>query len=168
MPEIVLETYIHAEVQLVFDLCRSVDMHKFSTRQTKETAIAGVTSGLMGAGDTVTWRARHLGFYQTLTVRITQFNSPYFFKDVIQKGIFTKMEHQHSFEADGDMVCMKDIFTYKAPLGILGKLADILFLENYMRNFLIQRNLLIKEVAESGAGEQLLSNTPDTNNKKPL
>ena len=45
---------------------------------------------------------------------------------------------------------MKDIFEYKSPLGFLGKIADFLFLERYMRNFLIERNTMIKEFAESG------------------
>ncbi|NJM41916.1 MAG: hypothetical protein HC853_14760 [Anaerolineae bacterium] len=36
-------------------------------------AIAGVTSGLIGLGQEVTWRARHFGIWQSLTVRITEF-----------------------------------------------------------------------------------------------
>ena len=43
---------------------------------------------------------------------------------------------------------MKDIFNYKSPLGILGKLADSLFLEEYMRNLLLVRNEVVKGYAE--------------------
>ena len=44
---------------------------------------------------------------------------------------------------------MTDIFDYNSPLWILGKIADALFLEKYMREMLAERNDLIKRVAES-------------------
>lgn len=67
MPRIYLETRISAPVEIVFDLSRSIDLHKISTEHTKEEAIAGKTSGLIALGETVTWRAKHLGFTQNLT-----------------------------------------------------------------------------------------------------
>jgi len=48
---------------------------------------------------------------------------------------------------------MRDVFDYTSPLGWLGILADHLFLESYMREFLMKRNLLIKEVAEAYSSE---------------
>ncbi len=50
---------------------------------------------------------------------------------------------------------MTDIFTYQAPLGLLGRLADKLFLEKYMTGFLEKRNELIKEFAELGKMPEL-------------
>jgi hypothetical protein len=43
---------------------------------------------------------------------------------------------------------MTDVFDYVAPLGVLGKLADRLFLERYMRRLLEERNAVIKRMAE--------------------
>jgi hypothetical protein len=43
---------------------------------------------------------------------------------------------------------MKDVFDYTSPLGVLGKIADVLFLEKYMRNLLTVRNEVVKEYAE--------------------
>jgi hypothetical protein len=40
------------------------------------------------------------------------------------------------------------VFDYVAPLGVLGKLADRLFLERYMRRLLEERNAVIKRMAE--------------------
>ena len=71
MPLIVLETRIRAPRERVFDLARSIDAHQSSTSGTSERAVAGVTSGLIGLGEEVTWRARHLGVTQHLTVRAT-------------------------------------------------------------------------------------------------
>ena len=70
MPMILLETVIAAPPEVVFDLARSIDAHQESTRQTAERAVAGVTTGLLGPGEEVTWEARHFGIKQRLTVRI--------------------------------------------------------------------------------------------------
>ena len=79
MPVIHLETLINAPIDVVFNLSRSIDLHKISTAHTNEQAIAGVTTGLIGMGERVTWRAKHVGFTQKLTSTITSFNAPYFF-----------------------------------------------------------------------------------------
>jgi len=42
-----------------------------------------------------------------------------------------------------------DVFDYTSPLGILGRMADRLFLVQYMRRLLEERNAIIKTVAES-------------------
>src|SRR5690606_24024605 len=81
MERIYLETIINAPIERVFDLARSIDLHKLSALNTNEKAIAGKTSGLINEGETVTWRAKHLGIYQILTVQITKLERPYFFED---------------------------------------------------------------------------------------
>jgi hypothetical protein len=81
MPFIELTTFIHAPIDRCFDLARSIDLHKLSTQGTEEEAIAGVTSGLIGKGEQVTWKAKHFGITQKLTSRITVFEYPYHFRD---------------------------------------------------------------------------------------
>ena len=75
MPVIELSTLISAPRERVFDLARSIDAHQDSTGGTSERAIAGVTRGLIGPNDEVTWEARHLGLRQRLTVRVTEFDA---------------------------------------------------------------------------------------------
>lgn len=72
MAKIYLETLINADIQKVFDLSRNIDFHQESTAKTNEKAIPGKTSGLIELGETVTWRAQHLGFYQALTTKIIE------------------------------------------------------------------------------------------------
>jgi ligand-binding SRPBCC domain-containing protein len=157
MPLISLSIDINAPIERVFDLARSIYVHKISTKHTNETAIAGKTSGLIELNDTVTWRAKHLGFYQTLTSKITQYNKPYFFEDCMLEGIFAGFQHQHIFEKiDDNKTMMKDEFNYTSPFGMIGKIADKLFLENYMRNLLIKRNDVIKEIAEGEDWREIL------------
>ncbi|WP_312189990.1 SRPBCC family protein [Sphingobacterium sp.] len=151
MPQLILDTVIEAPLKVVFDLARSIDVHMYSTKETGEKAVEGVTTGLIEVGQTVRWRARHLGVKQTLTVQITAMEKPYYFEDKMIQGVFQSMDHQHHFEelADGK-VLMRDIFNFSAPFGVLGRFVEWLFLTAYMRRFLEERNQSIKEVAESG------------------
>ncbi|MFZ4862931.1 SRPBCC family protein [Sphingobacterium sp. Mn56C] len=159
MPQLILETKIKAPLLRVFDLARSIDLHMESTEGTHEVAIAGVTSGLIKAGEIVKWRAKHLGVYQTLTVEITKMERPYFFEDKMLQGAFKSMQHQHIFEERegvGDVI-MRDIFTFYAPFGFLGRVVEWLFLTRYMRIFLEKRNQVIKRVAESDAWKNFVN-----------
>lgn len=149
MPVINLETKISAPIERVFDLSRSIDLHTKSTSKTNERAIAGRTSGLINLNETVTWRAKHFGVYQTLTSKITQFERPFHFRDSMERGIFKRIDHDHFFEEIAGGTLMRDKFDYAAPLWILGNLADLLFLEKYMTRFLQERNRLITKIAES-------------------
>lgn len=149
MTKIHLETLINADIQTVFDLSRNIDFHQKSTSKTNEKAIAGKTSGLIELGETVTWRAKHLGFYQTLTTKIIQIESPKMFTDIMIKGAFKSMRHQHIFREERGETLMIDFFEFESPFGILGKIVNQLFLKNYLKSFLIERNRMIKEIAES-------------------
>lgn len=151
MPVITLHTHIKASAEVVFNLSRSVDLHTISTAQTKEKAIAGRTSGLMEYGETVTWEANHFGIRQKLGSQITEYRFPDYFADEMIQGIFKRFRHNHIFEYDSQngITTMTDVFDYESPLGWLGKLADVLFLERYMTNFLKERNRAIKEFAEN-------------------
>ena len=149
MPKINLTTTIEAPIERVFDLARSIDLHKLSTKKTNEEAVGGKTSGLIELGETVTWRAKHFNVYQKLTVKITEYDRPNMFRDVMLKGAFKSMKHLHKFEKNGNKTKMIDEFEFESPFGLIGKLANSLFLKNYMTNFLIERNKELKTYAES-------------------
>ncbi|WEK17431.1 MAG: SRPBCC family protein [Candidatus Pedobacter colombiensis] len=148
MTVIKLQTYINADQQIVFDLSRNIDLHQISTKQTNEKAVAGRCSGLIELNETVTWQARHFGITQKLTSKITEFNNGNYFVDEMVKGIFKSIRHEHHFAKEGDGTLMTDVFNYVSPLGLLGKIADIIFLSDYLKNLLIKRNSVIKEYAE--------------------
>ncbi|OIQ17643.1 MAG: cell division protein [Flavobacterium sp. MedPE-SWcel] len=148
MPIIRLVTEIKAPKNIVFDLSRSIDLHVVSTAQTNEEAIAGRTSGLIGDGESVTWRAKHFGVTQLLTSRITVFEKPDYFVDEMVSGTFKSFKHEHIFNEENDVTIMTDIFDYKSPYGVLGRIADSLFLKSYMSNLLVKRNRVVKEFAE--------------------
>jgi ligand-binding SRPBCC domain-containing protein len=151
MPVITLVTRIAAPPERCFDLSRSVELHVASTRRSGETAVGGKTSGLLDLGDSVTWRARHFGIWQTLTSRMTMFDRPRHFRDSMVDGAFARFDHDHFFEAKGELTEMRDVFDFTSPLGPLGWIADTLVLTRYLRRFLEERNQVIREVAEGGA-----------------
>lgn len=149
MSKIYLETFIKADIQIVFDLARDIDLHQKSTSKTNEKAIAGKTSGLIENDETVTWRAKHLGFYQTHTSKIINMEKPFQFTDIMLKGTFKSLKHQHLFKKEGENTMMTDIFEFESPFGIVGKLFNRFFLKNYLKSFLLERNKLIKKAAEN-------------------
>lgn len=151
MPRIELVTTIHAPPALVFDLARDVDAHVASAEGTSERAVGGKTSGLLGAGDEVTWEARHLGVTQRLTSRIVAFEAPTYFRDAMVAGAFARFDHDHWFLPCEEGCLARDVFDYTSPLGPLGRIADALFLERYMRRFLETRMRILKEMAERAA-----------------
>ncbi len=156
MPIIKLQTTIQADKKIVFDLSRSIDLHQISTAHTSEKAIAGKVTGLIALDEVVTWEARHFGVVQQLTSRITEYDYPNYFVDEMVKGAFKRIRHEHHFTDEAGQTIVTDIFDYTSPLGLLGNLADVLFLKRYMTNLLKKRNLVIQEFAESGTWKEVL------------
>ena len=149
MPIIELTTVIRAPRERVFDLARSIDAHQDTTGGTEERAVAGVTHGLIGMGDEVTWEAQHFGIRQRLTVRITAFDRPNHFQDIMVSGAFKRMVHDHEFAEHPSGTLMRDRFEFQSPLGIVGRMAEVLFLKVYMCRFLVLRNEALNRLAES-------------------
>lgn len=157
MPLIQLETKINAAIEICFDLSRSIDLHKISTAKTKEAAIDGITEGLINYNEWVTWQATHFGIQQKLTSKITAYNRPFHFCDEQIKGVFKKIKHDHYFVQQNDAVVMTDRFLFESPFGFVGKLFNKLVLTEYLKRFLIERNQIIKEFAETGKRQHILT-----------
>ena len=156
MPTIRLETLIAATPERCFDLSLSIDLHRQSVAHTHERPIAGVTSGVMRLGDTVTWEAVHFGVKQHLTTKITAYERPNYFVDEMIQGVFQEIKHHHAFIPQPPGTLMIDTFTFRAPLGILGRVTEALILTRYMRGLLLTRNRYLKRVAEAGTDQVTL------------
>jgi len=155
--EFTVVLHISAPAERCFDLSRSIDLHLHSMDTSKEKVIAGVTSGLISLGETVTWRARHFGVWQNLTSKITDFDTPHQFVDEMQKGAFKSFWHQHRFETSPEGTIMTDTIRYEVPHGAIGKLFDRWVLKSYMVRLIEQRNEVIRQVAECNQWEKYLS-----------
>jgi hypothetical protein len=150
---------IDAPIERCFDLSRSVEVHLDANVHSGEQALAigGVTSGLVGLSELVTWRAKHFGIWHNLTSRTTALQSPSYFQVTMVRGIFRSMQADHLFQAlKSGLTEMKDIFSIAAPLPLLGPLAEALFLRRYMLALVRERNAVIKRIAESSEWEKYL------------
>lgn len=157
MAHIHLTTFIAAPAKRVFDLSRSITLHKKSMAHTNETAIAGTTSGLIKKGETVTWQGKHFFKMRQFTSAITEMDIPVMFTDEMKQGDFKNYTHQHHFKQVQNGTIMIDIVDFESPYGIIGKAANSLFLKSYMEKLLTQRNKLIKEYAESEKWKAILN-----------
>ncbi|MFT4538964.1 MAG: ligand-binding SRPBCC domain-containing protein [Planctomycetota bacterium] len=149
MPRFEFELQIQAPCERVFDLSRSIELHVDSTGRSREKPVAGCTSGLIGLDEEVTWEATHFGVRQRLTSRITAFDRPSHFRDSMVHGAFRRFDHDHWFEAVDGGTLMRESFDYDAPLWVFGRIAELLFLNRYMRGFLLERARQIRTVSES-------------------
>jgi len=144
-----VETKIAAPPERCFLLSLNIDLHMASAAPTGERAIAGTTDGLIGLGETVTWQGRHFGFTLTHQTLITHYDEPGYFQDIMLKGMFRSFQHDHFFESDAQNgTTMRDELQFAAPLGPLGRIAEIVVLRRYLTRFLVERNATIRHIAE--------------------
>ena len=142
-------TDIAASAEVCFDLSRSIDLHVDSMAASEERAVGGITSGLIRAGERVTWEARHFGVLWRVTSRITEFDPPRRFVDEMEEaGAFAFFRHEHLFEPRGDGTRMTDVIQFRTGCGPLSPIAD-LPAGAYLRRLMHTRNATIRSRAET-------------------
>ncbi len=156
MPTLEIITTIAADRQACFDAARDLDLHVALAHESGERIVGGRRSGLIELGETVTFRARHFGVTHEQEARITQFDAPSHFHDEMIRGRFLLFRHDHIFEVslDGHTTTMIDRLEYRAPCGVLGRLAERLFLDRYLTVFLRNRGEGIRRFVEEGRGRR--------------
>jgi ligand-binding SRPBCC domain-containing protein len=157
MPKIHLTSFIAAPIERVFDLSRSINLHQISTASTGEKAIEGIMNGLINKDQTVTWQAKHLFKTRRFTSKISEMKSPEFFVDEMVKGDFKSFHHEHHFKATANGTIMIDLVNFETPYGNFGKIVNRIFLKKYLERFLIKRNEVIKEYAETQKWKTILN-----------
>jgi ligand-binding SRPBCC domain-containing protein len=133
VPSFRIVTDIDAPVERCFDLSRSIDLHLESMIASGERAVAGVTAGLIGAGQEVSWEARHFGVHWRMTSRITAFDPPHRFVDEMVRGPFRSFRHEHLFERAGAGTRMTDVVAFRMSLGPVADLPVGLYLRRLLR-----------------------------------
>ena len=154
-----MTTLINAPVERCFRLSLSVDLHLKAAERTGERVLAGVSSGLIRAGQTVTWSGRHLGLRSEHTSVIDGWRPYTYFRDTMTKGRFAHFAHEHHFAPMNDGTRMRDDVDFSAPLGPLGRFVEGR-LRKHLREFLLEHNAFLKQVAESELWHQYLDKEP--------
>ncbi len=124
----------------LFDRSRNIDTNIGSMRFSRERAVAGVTSGLIGLGEQVTWRAWHVGVPVRMTSTITEFDAPHRFVDEQLRGPFRAFRHIHEFSSHDGVTTMIDRVEFAAPFGVLGAVVERVLLRPYLRHLIRMRN----------------------------
>lgn len=136
-----------------FALSLDIDAHERSMAASGEQAVAGTTTGTIGLGETVTWRARHFGVVWRMTSRINALEAPHRFVDEQVRGPFARFRHEHRFEPSASGTRMVDEIGFRAPLGVLGLLAERIALARYLPHLIRERNAsLAAELRDEAAG----------------
>lgn len=156
MPTIHLTTFIAAPTERVFDLSRSIELHKESMSRHQEEAVSGVRFGLIDKDETVTWKGRHLFKSRLFRSKITEMKKAVMFVDEQIEGDFRSFRHEHHFKPCDNGTIMIDLLHFEAPYGSFGRLFNRVYLTRYMKRLLEQRNLVLKEFAETEKWRALL------------
>lgn len=143
-----LSTEIKAPPSAVFSASLDIDAHLASMGSSGEEAIAGTTQGLIGLGETVTWRAKHFGITWKMTSKITALEAPHRFVDEQEKGPFRFFWHEHQFKATGEGTEMTDHIRFSAPLGVIGTAVERIVLAAYIEKLIRERNHYLKSHLE--------------------
>src|ERR1700731_2563859 len=72
-----------------------------------------------------------------------------YYRDVMIAGHFQHFEHDHHLARMDDGTRMRDEIRFSVSGGILGRLRTRMFLRKQLRAFLMERNSMIKRLAES-------------------
>jgi len=144
METIRLTTWIDAPVERCFLLSLNIDLRIASGRETGEDAIEGVTTGLIGEGQTVTFQGGRFGARWRHTSKIEIVRPHSYFREVMIDGHFKVYAHDHHFAAMDDGTRIRDevTFSLRWSLGRFGA-------RRRLAQCLAERNAMIKRVAES-------------------
>jgi ligand-binding SRPBCC domain-containing protein len=150
VPRIVIETWIAAPRERVFDLARDVSAHAESSSFTHERIVPpGRTEGLLETGDLITFEGRHFGLRQRITAKIVSMDPPRVFVDELVRSAFRHLRHVHEFEPQHGGTLMRDTLEWTSPFGILGRIADRVAVIRHMRWFVTTKQQALKRMAES-------------------
>lgn len=146
---------IRAPIRRCFDLLRCSEAHEL-TSSIDERAVARKTSGLAGLNDT-TWSARFFGWRFRLKTRVNNFDPPYMFSEIFERGLLLEFAHVYSLCAlvyslralENGLVELEDVFMFRSPFGILREVFDGLVLKTIVARVMTARLDGLKRLAES-------------------
>ncbi|MDQ2833881.1 MAG: SRPBCC family protein [Acidobacteriota bacterium] len=161
-----LTTWINAPVERCFQLSLNIDLHVASAQSTREKAVAGVTSGFIREGETVTFQGWHFGLPRRHTSLFGIVRPSSHIRNVMEEGSFQHFEHDLYFAAMDDGTRIRDEIRFSLPHGALGRLARRLYVRKHLVTILAERNAYLKQVAESEEWRRYLPNHPAADRRK--
>lgn len=164
MPSLHRRTIVPASVQdtlrISLDLGVELAIGRRWGLRTVRTGPLSRTEGVIGDGETVTWAVRLLGvapLRHTSLIGDVRYDAPgpdgpasASFVDSMLDGTLAAYRHLHLLHADaGGSTVMTDDLRWRSPLGLLGRVADVLFVRRLIGHLLDARNAEIVRMARA-------------------
>ena len=149
MSKIHVTTFINAPIERVFNLSRSLALSKMAFKGGKEQLLSSSSANVVGAGETITLRAKHLGKTREITARLTDFTLPDGYTEEQIKGDMKSFRHEYHFKKVDNGTIMIDLLEYEGPRDLPGSIAAKFFLKSYFEKTVKKKNELVREYAES-------------------
>ena len=138
------QIYIDRPPEAVFAFHADLSNHpRTSPPQMREQVLKGLEEPL-GEGARVVFRARHAGRWQRLEAEIVQWDPPVSFVSRQVRGPFRAWTHRHAFRPFQSGTLLTDQIEYQLPYGILGRLADQLWVGPHLDRFFAYRQSAAK------------------------
>jgi ligand-binding SRPBCC domain-containing protein len=157
MPKIHITSFMNAPVDRVFNLSRSLTLSKLAFKSGKEQLLSSSSSNLVGAGETITLRAKHLGKTREITARVTDLALPDGYTEEQIKGDLKSFRHEYHFKKVDNGTIMIDLVEYEGPRDFPGSIVGKFFLKSYFEKMVKKKNELIRQYAESEKWKAVLT-----------
>lgn len=147
MPFFECSVTIRAAPERLFDFHTDTDnLVRISPRWFKTKVLRDEGSG---AGRRVDFRVTSFGIPTRWQVTVSEFDRPHALADVVTKGPFKYFHHRRVFGSLGtDGTTMTDRIEYELPLGVLGRIADRLFVRRLIESMFRYRHKRTKELLD--------------------
>jgi ligand-binding SRPBCC domain-containing protein len=95
------------------------------------------------------WITPFPGIRSSWVTEITHVNEPNFFVDEQRLGPYAFWHHQHSFEAAGEATLIRDEVNYAVPLGLIGTIIDLFWINKRVNSIFDYRYKVLKELFQN-------------------
>ena len=139
--------FVPASLDLVWDFFSSPSNLSKITPPEMGFIITSPVQPEMYPGMFITYKVSPVpGIQMNWVTEITQINRNKFFIDEQRRGPYSIWHHEHHFREVEGGVEMHDILYYNVPFGVFGKLADLAFVNNKVKQIFLYRQQRIQEL----------------------
>ena len=146
--QLIKKQNIPASIDEIWDFISSPSNLKEITPKHMGFEVTGNTGkGQMYPGMIITYKVSPLlGIKLDWVTEITHVKDKEYFVDEQRIGPYTMWHHEHKIEPIAGGIMMTDIVTYQPPMGILGAIANTLFIKKQLEEIFGYRTVALENI----------------------
>ena len=146
--QLIKKQNIPASIDEIWDFISSPSNLKEITPKHMGFEVTGNTGkGQMYPGMIITYKVSPLlGIKLNWVTEITHVKDKEYFVDEQRIGPYTMWHHEHKIEPIAGGIMMTDIVTYQPPMGILGAIANTLFIKKQLEEIFCYRTVALENI----------------------